>query len=674
MGGGYITTLLLLVCISGLIYLLVRRPRSRRSHLPPGPAPLPFLGNALQLKAEGLVNSLRELRDKYGPVFTVHLGPRRVVVLWGYEAVKEALECRADEFSGRGKLAAFEELVQGFGLLFANGERWRQLRRFSLATLQDAGPGKQSVEEQIQEEAQRLVEEFRKTKGSPFDPTFFLSRSASSVICSIVFGQRFDYTDKSFLDFLAKTNQVFVRLSSTWGQLYEMFSCVMRFLPGAHKQIFRDLEDINSFILERIKANQASLDRDNPRDFIDCFLLQMEKEILNPATEFHLRNLVLTAFNLFFVGTETVSSTLRYGLLILLKHPAVEEKMTQEIDRVIGRSRMPAVEDRSRMPYTDAVIHEIQRFSDVIPMNLPHALTRDTHFRGYAIPKQRRFNANEAFMPFSTGKRICLGQELARMELFIFLTAVLQNFTLEPPVPPRDIDLTPRRGGFAHVPPCYQLCALWPGFTFPLILLTACLLFLLWRGHQAGRRSLPPGPCPLPLLGNLPQLPEYPKVTSASPLQLRDKYGPVFTIYLGSQRAVVLWGYEAVKEALVDQAEEFGGREGLALVERTSKGNGLFFSNGETWRQLRRFALTTLRNFGMGKRSIEERIQEEIQYLLEEFRKTEGILALVFSKNWDGPTWVMNCLPLSHDSRLPGIPTSFFLCCYSSWGVAQGKF
>ncbi|XP_037740329.1 cytochrome P450 2G1 isoform X1 [Chelonia mydas] len=491
MGCGDATTLLLLVCISGLIYLLVRRPSSRRGHLPPGPAPLPFLGNALQLKAEGMVNSLRELRDKYGPVFTVHLGPRRVVVLWGYEAVKEALEDQANEFSGRGKLAAFEEIVQGFGLLFSNGERWRQLRQFSLATLQDFGTGKRSVEERIQEEAQRLVEEFRKTKGLPFDPTFLLSRSASSVICSIVFGQHFDYADESFLDLLAKTNQVFVRLSSTWGQLYEMFSWFMHFLPGAHKQIFRDLEDINSFILERIKANQASLDRDNPRNFIDCFLLQMEKEILNPATEFHLRNLVMTAFNLFFVGTETVSSTLRYGLLILLKHPEVEEKMTQEIDRVVGRSRVPAVADRSRMPYTDAVIHEIQRFSDVIPMNLPHALTRDTHFRGYAIPKgtevfpvlssvlrdpsrfrdperfdpgrfldeQGHFKANEAFMPFSTGKRICLGQELARMELFIFLTAILQNFTLKSPVPPRDIELTPPASGFAHVPPCYQLCA-----------------------------------------------------------------------------------------------------------------------------------------------------------------------------------------------------------------------
>uniref|UniRef100_A0A8C3FSP2 Cytochrome P450 n=1 Tax=Chrysemys picta bellii TaxID=8478 RepID=A0A8C3FSP2_CHRPI len=444
-----------------------------RRNLPPGPTPLPFVGNILQLDTKALAKSILKFRDVYGPVFTLQLGSERAVVLCGYAAVKEALVDHGKEFGGRGNMATAARITKGFGLLFANGERWRQLRRFSLAALQEFGPGQRSVEERIQEEAHRLVEEFRKTKGSPFDPTFFLSRSASSVICSIVFGQRFDYADESFLDLLAKTNQVFVRLSSTWGQLYGMFSWVMRFLPGAHKQIFRDLEDINSFILERIKAKQASLDRDNPQDFIDCFLLQMEKEILNPATEFHLRNLVLTAFNLFFVGTELVSSTLRYGLLVLLKHPEVEEKMTQEIDRVIGRSRVPAVEDRSRMPYTDAVIprdpevqgYAIPKGTEVFPV-LSSVLRDPGRFRdperfdpGRFLDEQGRLKANEAFMPFSTGKRSCVGQELARMELFIFLTAILQNFTLKSPVPPRDIDLTPRGGGFAHVPPCYQLCA-----------------------------------------------------------------------------------------------------------------------------------------------------------------------------------------------------------------------
>ncbi|XP_074874024.1 cytochrome P450 2G1-like [Carettochelys insculpta] len=121
---------------------------------------------------------LPQLRKKYGPVFTVHLGPRRVVVLWGYDAVKEALEDLADNFGGRGTLAALGEALQGFGLLFSDGERWWPLRQFSLTTLQDLDSGKQSIEEQVQAEARCLVAEFRQTEVSPFGPTFFLSHSA----------------------------------------------------------------------------------------------------------------------------------------------------------------------------------------------------------------------------------------------------------------------------------------------------------------------------------------------------------------------------------------------------------------------------------------------------------------------------------------------------------------
>ncbi|XP_054855799.1 cytochrome P450 2G1-like isoform X2 [Eublepharis macularius] len=465
---------------------------AQRRHLPPGPTPLPVLGNLLELKADDILKSFKKLSDRYGPVYTVHLGPRRVVVLHGYEAVKEALVDFAEEFSGRGYLATVDDFVQGLGIAFANGERWKQLRRFTLNTLRNFGMGKRSVEERIQEEAHFLVEEFRKTKGVPFDPTFFLSRSVSNVICSIMFGQRFDYQDKDFLTLLTKINENFVVMSGTWGQLYEMFSWIMKYLPGPHQQLFRNLSDIRDFVAERIKVNEASLDPDDPRDFIDCFLIQMEKESKNLSSEFHLKTLAMTVLVLFIAGTETVSSTLRFGFLILMKYPEVQAKVFQEIDDVIGKNRLPVMEDRAQMPYTDAVIHEIQRFSDVIPMNLPHALTQTVQFRGYTLPKgtnvfplltsvlkdpgsfsdpekfnpghfldeQGRFKKNDAFLPFSTGKRICAGAGLARTELFIFLTSLLQNFTLRSPVDPQEIDLTPPVSGFANIPPTYQLCAI----------------------------------------------------------------------------------------------------------------------------------------------------------------------------------------------------------------------
>ncbi|XP_008853241.1 cytochrome P450 2B1-like [Nannospalax galili] len=206
-------------------------------------------------------------------------------------------------------------------------------------------------------------------------------------------------------------------------------------------------------------------------------------------TEFHHQNLIISMRSLFFAGTETSSTTLRYSFLILLKYPHVAEKVQKEIEQVIGSHRPPNLDDRTKMPYTEAVIQEIQRFSDLLPIGVPHKVTKDTLFRGYLLHKNTEvypllssalhdphyfekpdtFNPdhfldtngalkkNEAFMPFSIGKRICLGEGIARNELFLFFTTTLQNFSVASPVAPKDIDLTPKESGVGRVPPTYQI-------------------------------------------------------------------------------------------------------------------------------------------------------------------------------------------------------------------------
>ncbi|XP_074075232.1 cytochrome P450 2A13-like isoform X2 [Macrotis lagotis] len=377
----------LLFCLSVLVVLSLWRQRRNYSTLPPGPTPLPFIGNYLQLNTGQMYDSFMKIGEKFGPVFTVHLGPRIIVVLTGYDAVKEALVDQADEFSGRGEQATFSWLFKEFGVIFSNGERAQKLRRFSITTLRDFGMGKRGIEERIQEEAGFLIEEIQRTKGVPIDPTFILSCTVSNIICSIVFGDRYEYEDKQFLSLLQMMLGSFRFTATSLGQLYEMFSGVMKHLPGPQQQAFKELKGLENFITEKVRENQATLDPNSPRNFIDSFLIKMQEEKEDPNTEFFIHNLIMTTLNLFFAGTETVSTTLRYGFLLLMKHPEVEAKIHEEIDRVIGRNRSPKFEDKIKMPYTEAVIHEIQRFSNIIAMGVSRRVTKDTRFRGYLLPK-----------------------------------------------------------------------------------------------------------------------------------------------------------------------------------------------------------------------------------------------------------------------------------------------
>ncbi|XP_008052076.1 cytochrome P450 2C3-like [Carlito syrichta] len=264
----------------------------------------------------------------------------------------------------------------------------------------------------------------------------------------------------------------------------------LHYLPGSHNELFKNFPAQHKLILEQIKEHQDSLDINNLRDFIDYFLISMEKEKHNKQAEFIMDNLVITIWDIFSAGTETTSTTLRYGFLLLLKHPEVSAKVREEIDHVVGRDWSPCMQDRSRMPYTVAVVHEIQRYIDLVPTNMPYAVIQDIQFREYLILKgtnilthltsvlhnekefpnpekfdpghfldeRGNFKKSEYFIPFPAGKRACAGEGLARMELFLLLTTILQHFTLKSLVAPKDIDATPVNNGLGSAPPSCELC------------------------------------------------------------------------------------------------------------------------------------------------------------------------------------------------------------------------
>ncbi|TSN57711.1 Cytochrome P450 2M1 [Bagarius yarrelli] len=400
--------------------------------LPPGPTPAPVVGNFFQIFRKEPYKYYLELSKKHGSVFTLWFANTPVVVISGYQALKDSMIGMGSEFSGRANYPILMKVTNGYGILVSSGERWKQLRRFSLSTLKNFGMGRHTIEDKVKEEAKCLVQTFSTFGESPFNPGFMINKAVCNVICSIIFGQRFEFDDPRLDLMIEAVIDYFRVLSSPLGQ---------------------------------------------------------EKH--NPNTEFNFNNLLSTTWSMFSAGTETTSSSIRQSLLLMMKHPDVQARVQREIDEVVGHGRCPSLEDRQKMPYTDAVIHEVQRHMDLAPTAVPHKMFNDTEFKKYLIPKgtivlpllssvlsdptlwknpnnfdpenfldeEGQFKKNDAFVVFGMGKRACLGEALARVELFILFTSLLQHFTFKATQPHEKIDITPAVCSFGRVPRFYQCYA-----------------------------------------------------------------------------------------------------------------------------------------------------------------------------------------------------------------------
>ncbi|XP_067391702.1 cytochrome P450 2J2-like isoform X2 [Emydura macquarii macquarii] len=452
-----------LVVFLGLFLLIADCMKRRRpKNFPPGPLPLPFLGHILHLDVKQPHVSIKKL-------------------------VKEVLVHQGEHFLDRPEIPIVHEIVGTFGLFFSKGNSWKQQRRFALSTLRNFGLGKRSLAERIQEETRYLTDAIEEEKGQPFDPHFKIDNAVSNIICSIVFGNRFEYHDNRFQKLLRLLDETLYLEAGFWAQLYNSFPTLMKWIPGPHKTIFKNWEKLKCFVREAIAKHKEDLNPSETRDFIDSYLKEIAKADANSS--FHEENLLFSTLDLFFAGTETTSTTIRWALLYMAIYPDVQERVQAEIDRVIGQSRQPAMDDRDNMPYTNAVINEVQRISIIVPLNLPRISTSDTTLAGFHVPKgtvlipnltsvlfdknewetpdtfnpehfleNGQFKKREAFLPFSAGKRGCLGEQLARTEIFLFFTALLQKFTFQAP---KDVKLSLQFIlGATLRPQPYQICAL----------------------------------------------------------------------------------------------------------------------------------------------------------------------------------------------------------------------
>ncbi|KAM4770940.1 cytochrome P450 1B1 [Rhinophrynus dorsalis] len=469
-------------------------PRWSGTSHPPGPFPWPLIGNAMQIGNSPHM-SFAAFAKKYGGIFQIKLGSQKVVVLNGDSVIRQALLHKGADFAGRPAFPSFQFVSGGRSLAFGDyNERWKAHRKLAHSTVRHFSTGnpqtKRSLEHHIMNEARELIILFSGLGegGKYFSPGRHVVVAVANVMSAVCFGQRYNHGDKEFQDLLSNND----KFSKTVGA--GSFVDVMpwlQYFPNPVRTVFNNFQQINKefydFVYSKFLQHRNSVAWGVTRDMMDAFIhIVLGKDENNANTQeeskqkykvkrgqhsVHLletEHVPASVTDIFGASQDTLSTGLLWIIFFLIRYPEVQSNMQDEVDKVIGRDRLPCLEDQAKLPYIMAFLHESMRFSSFVPITIPHATTKYTNLMGYNIPKgtvvfvnqwsvnhdpqkwtdpqefnPSRFLDENGFldkdlvsnvMIFSVGKRRCIGEELAKIQLFLFTSVLVHQciFTANP--------------------------------------------------------------------------------------------------------------------------------------------------------------------------------------------------------------------------------------------------
>ncbi|XP_054652279.1 cytochrome P450 1B1-like [Dunckerocampus dactyliophorus] len=445
----------------------------------PGPFAWPVVGNAMQLGQMPHI-TFSKLAKKYGNVYQIRLGCSDIVVLNGDRAIRQALIQHSKEFAGRPNFVSFQCVSGGKGMTFTNySKEWKMHRKIAQSTIRAFSSAnsqtKKAFEQQIVAEARELVEIFLKlgSQGQYFNPAHELTVAAANVICALCFGKRYGHDDVEFRALLQRVDDFGQTVGA--GSLVDVMPWLQSF-PNPVRSVFKNFKKLNKeffgFVQDKVEEHRKTFDPEVTRDMSDAIISVIDKtESDNTLTKGHTEG---TVSDLIGAGLDTVSTALDWILLLLVKHPEIQTELHQLIDKVVGPNRLPSVEDRVHLAYLDAFIYETMRFTSFVPLTIPHSTTSDVTVEGLHIPKDTvvfinqwsinhdplKWKDPQIFDPsrfldkngsldkdltnnvmiFSAGKRRCIGDQIAKVEIFLFFAILLQQCHFEK-CPDKDLSL-----------------------------------------------------------------------------------------------------------------------------------------------------------------------------------------------------------------------------------------
>lgn len=453
--------------------------------LPPGPTPLPFIGNNLSIPAKSPWIQFEKWSHEYGPIFTLWIGRKPTLIISDPQIAVDLMEKKSNKYSSRPRMVVMGEVYNGNSSILTQpyGKAWSVRRKLLHQAL---NPKALRLYKPTQEaEATRLC---CALLGNPEVWEKELERFTSSVVFCVAYGHRIDSLQAQVIADRFRFMHNMASLNVPGKYLAESFPLLAK-LPAALAPWKREVEAMgteegqsNVALLEMVKTEYATAKAQGktaamPDSLCKLLLVQRETEPV-PLSETHFSYIPASLFG---AGSDTTASTLCTAFLALVTHPSVLRTAQAELDSIVGSGRTPTFADEPNLPYIRALCKETLRWRPVAVLGgTPHASTEADVYQGWRIPAHTTIlgnnwaiNLNEEYYPdphhfdpvrflsdaereglgiptqpyrgrkqhpaktaghssFGWGRRICPGADLAANSLFIALAKLIWAYDITP--------------------------------------------------------------------------------------------------------------------------------------------------------------------------------------------------------------------------------------------------
>ncbi|KAI0705960.1 cytochrome P450 [Cerioporus squamosus] len=497
------------VSVAAFLFVLVRfaffkwlrlAKHSVAVRLPPGPQAIPVLGNVHQLPSDYQEKTFAEWTKQYGDVVYAKIFRRPVLVLGSLRAAQDLLERKSGNFSDRPRLILLSELMGWDNVVthMPYGDRFRKHRRWMHDNFQTR-PALHGYRPIQQRETYTLLSGLLETPG---DFLSHINRWSTGMIMEITYGHRIQSMEDQYVKLAHEATEATVLAGSPGSMLVDFFPVLKNlptWMPGAgfKRNAFRIRGLVRAMMDTPYEMVKSAMAAGTARPSFTASLLEETYGRNGPSAQ-EAEDIKGAAGVIYGAGTETTVTVTSNFMLAMVLHPEVFRRAQQEVDSIIGRSRLPDFDDRPNMPYLDCVLSEVLRWRCPVPLGIPHNTVVADGYRGYHIPGNtmvipnmwkmtqdpkyypdpQRFRPErwlemdaataEACNPrkivFGFGRRLCPGREFAEASIWLAAASILSLFDVSKATDQWGTELTPDGGytsGFVSQPKPF-VCSIRP--------------------------------------------------------------------------------------------------------------------------------------------------------------------------------------------------------------------